>query len=176
MMVLISGGSGSGKSSFAEQRIMELSGENRVYLATMQVWGEEDRQRVQKHRLMRQNKGFVTIEQTTCLGQVQLPGNSVVLLEDLSNLCANECFGGSGFNGAFDRILRDILILKESASSLVIVTNELFSDGITYPEETERYLRLLSSLNQALAERADEVYEVVCGIPICWKGAKHGAI
>ena len=53
----------------------------------------------------------------------------------------------------------------------MVVTNELFSDGIPYDEETADYLAALARLNGAIAARADQVYEVVCGIPVCWKGA-----
>lgn len=37
--------------------------------------------------------------------------------------------------------------------------------------ETLAYLDVLARLNRAVARRADRVYEVVCGIPIAWKGA-----
>lgn len=176
MMILISGGSGSGKSAFAEKKVTESTAANRVYLATMEVWGEEDRQRVRRHREMRREKGFSTIEQTKNVGDLTVSTDSVLLLEDLSNLTANECFGGAGFEGAFERILNGVLRLNEQTSDLVIVTNELFSDGIRYPEETTRYLELLARLNCSLAERADEVYEVVAGIPICWKGEKRESL
>lgn len=172
MITLISGGSGSGKSVFAEQCVLDSGIERRVYLATMQVWGEEDRQRVSRHREMRKHKGFETLERTMDLNGLTVPTNCVVLLEDLSNLTANECFGGTGFDGAFDRILNGLEHLAAQAGELIIVTNELFSDGIVYPEETMRYLALLARLNRALAQRAERVYEVAAGIPICWKGEK----
>ena len=53
----------------------------------------------------------------------------------------------------------------------MVVTNELFSDGVTYDKETADYLSALARLNVAVAAEADRVYEVVCGIPVCWKGA-----
>ena len=59
----------------------------------------------------------------------------------------------------------------EQAALLVVVTNELFSDGMDYDPETLAYLDVLARLNRAVARRADRVYEVVCGIPIAWKGA-----
>lgn len=172
MMTLISGGSGSGKSAFAEACVLQACAKNRIYLATMEVWGEEDRQRVRRHRKMRENKGFLTMERTRELDGVAIPQDSVVLLEDLSNLTANECFGGAGFDGAFQRVMAGIGHINENAADVVIVTNELFSDGITYPPETERYLELLGKLNRELAVQADRVYEVVAGIPICWKDVK----
>ena len=58
------------------------------------------------------------------------------------------------------------------AGLLVVVTNELFSDGMDYDPDTLAYLDVLARLNRAVAARADGVYEVVCGIPVAWKGEK----
>jgi len=82
MMILVIGGSGSGKSSYAEKivvcrsRGMIPSGENfsdinmkRYYLATMQIFDEEGYQKAERHRKLRSKKEFLTIEQPT---QIQL--------------------------------------------------------------------------------------------------------
>ena len=53
----------------------------------------------------------------------------------------------------------------------MVVTNELCSDGVTYDKETADYLSALARLNVAVAAEADQVYEVICSIPVCWKGA-----
>lgn len=46
MLILVTGGSGSGKSAFAEQKAVSLAaGGELVYLATMQVYGEEGKRR-----------------------------------------------------------------------------------------------------------------------------------
>ena len=45
---MINGGSGSGKSAYAEECIVRMSqGLSRYYLATMQVYGEEGRKKVE---------------------------------------------------------------------------------------------------------------------------------
>ena len=92
MITLVIGGSASGKSEFAEQYVMERDG-FRIYLATMHCYDEESRQRIRKHREARRTKGFFTIEKECDLQNLILPQNSNVLLEDLSNLLANEYFG-----------------------------------------------------------------------------------
>ena len=64
MMVLIIGGSGSGKSAYAEEYIGRIAGKgNKYYLATMQVFDEEGKKKVSRHQRLRKNKGFLTIEQ-----------------------------------------------------------------------------------------------------------------
>ncbi|MBM6869446.1 bifunctional adenosylcobinamide kinase/adenosylcobinamide-phosphate guanylyltransferase [Pseudoflavonifractor phocaeensis] len=168
-MTLVSGGAASGKSELAEGIAVGLGG-RLVYLATMEVWDQEDRRRVERHRKLRAGKGFETVERPRDLAGAEVPAGSTVLLECLSNLTANECFGPDGFDGAEGRILEGVDRVRARTSHLVIVTNELFSDGLAYPEETGRYLSVLAGLNRALAGRADRVVEVVCGLPVVWKG------
>ncbi|MCD7837928.1 MAG: bifunctional adenosylcobinamide kinase/adenosylcobinamide-phosphate guanylyltransferase, partial [Clostridiales bacterium] len=120
MMTLVSGGAGSGKSAYAEALILQSAVAPRIYLATMQAWGEEGRQRVKRHRRLRAGKGFFTVEQPLDLSEVEIPQGSAVLLEDLSNLTANECFGGAGFAGTEERILTDVDSIRAQAGELVI--------------------------------------------------------
>ena len=96
MMHLVTGGSGSGKSAYAEQQVLEAGDAPRYYIATMMPYGEEGRRRVEKHRRMRREKHFETIECYMDLKQVQVPPGSTVLLECLSNLTANELYDPAG--------------------------------------------------------------------------------
>ena len=164
MLILVSGGSASGKSEFAEGLVTASGLETRAYLATMQVWDAESERRVERHRRMR-------VECPVNLAGAVLPAGCAALLEDLSNLTANEFFGPQGREEAFGRVLSGVERAAEQATLLVVVTNELFSDGMDYDPETLAYLDVLARLNRAVARRADRVYEVVCGIPIAWKGA-----
>ena len=43
MIVLVIGGSGSGKSAYAEKLVKQFSENKRVYIATMRVWDHESR-------------------------------------------------------------------------------------------------------------------------------------
>ncbi len=171
MLYFVSGGAASGKSEYAESLVLASPARPRVYVATMEVRDTESRARVRRHRALRRDKGFVTVEAPRDLEQAVLPSGGAALLECMSNLCANECFGPKGFDGAFDRVWRGIRHLTETCADVVVVSNELFSDGIAYAPETERYLSLLADMNRALAQKADRVIEVCCGIPIIWKGA-----
>lgn len=169
MLVLVSGGAASGKSEYAEGLAVQ-GPEERVYLATMRVRDGESVKRVARHRLLRGDKGFVTVECPENLAGADVRLGCAVLLEDLSNLCANEWFGAAGPQRAFARIMDGVDALYKKASRVVVVTNELFSDGVEYDAETAAYLDCLARLNRALAARADAVWEVVCGIPVRHKG------
>lgn len=169
MLTLVTGGSASGKSEYAEGLITRGENPLRVYIATMRVFDEEGERRVRRHRAMRAEKGFSTLECPDDLSSADIPRGSAVLLECMSNLAANECFGPLGFEGARERILAGVDKLCAAADEVVIVTNEVFSDGVEYAAETARYIAVLGDINREISARASRVVEVVCGIPIFWK-------
>lgn len=167
MMILVTGGSGSGKSAYAEDRVLDFGGASRIYIATMFPFDAESLKRVERHRKMRYGKGFETIECYTGLKNVSIPSGSTVLLECMSNLVANEMFQEDGAHEkTVETILDGIRATIEKAENLVIVTNEIFSETTGYEGDTERYQEYLGKVNQMLAEAADEVVEVVYGIPV----------
>lgn len=175
MLHIITGGSGSGKSAYAEDKIFALSGQaskaKRIYIATMYPFEEESHQRIKKHREMRKNKDFETMECFTGLKQLEVSKNSYVLLECMSNLIANEMFLDFGAKEeTVKEVLEGIDLLLKSVKELVIVTNEIFSGSGFYSESTKDYLRCLGSINQQLVKKADNVVEVVYGIPVLLKG------
>ena len=63
--------------------------------------------------------------------------------------------------------------MKEQVKHLVVVTNEIFSDGESYSKETRAYQENLGKINQAMADMADEVVEVVAGIPVFHKRSEE---
>ena len=56
------------------------------------------------------------------------------------------------------------------SDNLTIMTNDVFSGGADYGEETRNYMRALAAFNRNLAARADLAVEVVCGLPNVLKG------
>ena len=173
MLILITGGSGSGKSAFAEERVLSLGEARRFYIATMYPYDPESKKRVERHRRQRAGKGFETVERYTDLLHLELPEDSVVLLECMSNLVANEMFLEGGAKGAaVPLVLVGVRQLARRVRHLVIVTNEIFSEAASYEGETALYQAYLGAINQGIAAMADEVVEVVYGIPQYIKGAK----
>ena len=55
-------------------------------------------------------------------------------------------------------------------SSVTIVTGDIFSDGAEYDVGTREYMEMLADLHMRIAAKADNVVEVVCGIPCAVKG------
>lgn len=93
------------------------------------------------------------------------------LLEDLGNLTANELYDPAGAGeAAASAILDGLDQLAAQCEHLVVVSNEVFSGGANYAGDTDRYLKALAQVNNALAARADAVVRVVCSIPVYHKG------
>ena len=197
MITLVTGGSGSGKSEYAEGLILDSPCSRRFYVATMIAYGKEGRDKVDRHRMLRRGKGFITIEKPRNVGEVMVgeyetdlsPSSRTgraLLLECVSNLAANEMFKeGTGKTEAGEqqggpiqclshKIAEDIISLAGQVQDMVIVTNEVDRDGICYEPETMEYIRLMGCLNQKLASAADRVVEVVYGIPVLLKPSALG--
>ncbi|MCD7825005.1 MAG: bifunctional adenosylcobinamide kinase/adenosylcobinamide-phosphate guanylyltransferase [Clostridiaceae bacterium] len=192
MLYIVTGGSGSGKSEFAEnlavQRYQAKQEKGKLYyVATMYPYDQECLDRIEKHRYMRKDRGFTTKECYLGLNRLKAGRDDVLLLECMSNLLANEMYQQGGglcipeANGKEmawyeerlkESIVQPVLRLAEEVSDLLVVTNEVFSDSILYEPETMRYISLLGKINTLLSNEADQVVEVVCSIPVYVKRQK----
>ena len=185
MMVLVIGGSGSGKSEFAEREACVLGGEyggRKYYVATMRVFDEEGQRKVERHRRMRMGKGFDTIEQFTDIflaAERMGERPRTVLLECMFNLVANEMFDGTGAGDGWrtagavaGKVVRDMEMLLGRTDHLVVVSGNVFEDGIVYEEPVAEYIRAMGQVNQVLVSMADKVVEVAAGIPVVVKGER----
>lgn len=169
MVILVTGGSKSGKSKIAEELLSGIG--RKIYLATMEPFGEEAKAAISRHRKLREGKGFETVERSRDIRGSDIPnGTEGILVECLSTLCANEIFSGNE-KAPVEKIVSCIKLLKEKTNRLVIVTSSVDRDGIEYTAEVENYIRVLCEVNSRVAEFSDVVIEAVCGIPVMLKGA-----
>ena len=225
MLHIVYGGSASGKSSYAEGLSVSMrEGGRLLYIATMYPYkwntteiDPEMMQRIERHRAMRADKGFDTVECYRHVEHIVAKRQDVLLLECMSNLLANEMYlependdgglaetmsevekagvdgnvgsdvekTGIGGNASSDmaetmspvskKIVQALVDLSTRVQDLVIVTNDVFSDGgnLTYDESTREYVKNLAEINCALAREAATVTEIVCGIPVKIKGDKQ---
>lgn len=167
MVNLVIGAAASGKSEYAEDIVMSLPGE-KIYIATMEPFGAEAEERIARHRALRAGKGFSTVERPRNLINLTPEADWNVLIEDLPNLAANELFSPEG--GGADAVLSGVEMICKTASNVTIVTGDIFSDGGTYDTGTQEYMEMLADLHMRIAAKADNVVEVVCGIPCAVKG------
>ena len=168
VLVLISGENNSGKSVYAEQLITQTKG-RRYYIATMLPCTEDNNRRIEKHRIRRQGLGFETLECPYQVGDASVSADSVVLLEDITNLLANAVFEK---DKNVDDVFNDICALAERCRLLVAVTvSGLKTDG--YDEETSAYIDKLNEINQQLFDEAAVALTMDNKIPMYQKGDIH---
>ena len=191
MMTLIVGVPDSGKSVLAEEIVLEQSEKDkRIYIATMIPFGEEGRQRVRRHKKLREGKGFFTIEAPVevlkSARAVQGIGDATCLLECVSNLVGNVMHDGAAGRKmpedagkdsvsvlddlGVERVVSDIKDLCGLCKNLVVVTNSFPRDDTSYDDDTIRYVKLMDQVNKELMGISDRLYEFREG---AWISREH---
>ncbi len=187
-LVLVTGGVRSGKSTFAE-KLADQSGKKVIYLATARVEDEEMCERVARHK-GRRPLSVCTAEEPFephLVMERESDGDTLILMDCLTLLLSNRILhdldqhgavrqgedlsaNESLFEEAGERTLAYVKILAEAARScpatVVVVSNEV-GMGVVPDYPLGRVFRDLSGrANQVMASAADEVWMVVCGIPL----------
>lgn len=177
MLIFISGGVRSGKSTLGEQLAKELATGRRVYLATSKPYDEEMELRIEKHQKSREKKDFITIEKSENISEIVFQKEDTVLMDCLGTLTSNEMFYDYtlDFNDEFakkitDKILSDIVKTNQAVQNLIIISNEIFSDGNTYDKATEKYIEVLGKIHIWLAKASQQAIECAYGFHIFHKG------
>jgi adenosylcobinamide kinase/adenosylcobinamide-phosphate guanylyltransferase len=176
-ITLVTGGSRSGKSTFAEKLLEDK--DNVLYIATAIVTDKEMEKRVEKHKKQRNSK-WETYE--------GYKGLDKILKEDKNKYVMLECIGTMVTNLMFDKnydfesmsqedieklsfsikneIENMIAAAKESNKNLVIVTNEVGWGLVSEHRLGRIFSDILGRINQFIARLSDEAYLVSCGIPL----------
>ena len=176
-LILILGGARSGKSTFAQQLAQELGGERVLFVATAEAGDDEMRARIEKHRQERP-PGWQTLEAPRHAGQSIMahPGQAQVILFDcltllVSNLliASSDPFAPEVEQQVSDQVDSLIVCVEELDTTMIIVSNEV-GLGLVPPYPLGRaYRDLIGKANQVLAQRDEQVYLMVAGIPMAIK-------
>lgn len=189
MISVVFGSKNSGKIAFAESLCDKYEG-NKYFLATMRVKTDDDKNKVEKHRKERENRGFVTIEQDVAIVKAidkikwmdsllgAAEGDRSAVIAGIPNLCANEMFLDSGeivpHKDVEQTILMGLAFLKEYFTNIVIVTENdpelsyygdidvemCVADGTIDGNGIAEYKEAMKELNAALNNLADESHTV----------------
>ena len=182
-LIYVTGGAKSGKSKFAEDLLLSMNNGNQknIYLATSIVYDEEMQTKVDLHKARRQNK-WITVESykniSESLKDFSVEKNNM-LVDCLTNMVSNIIFENTEINWdnpkknqleqcdkAVEKEVLELLKTAKNFENVVVVSNEL-GMGIVPAYPLGRYFReIAGKMNQMVAEKADEVYFVVSGIPM----------
>ena len=178
MNILISGGCKNGKSGFAQEIAVRLSGGGKLfYVATMIPYDEEDRARIRRHIEDRKGMGFETLETGRDISSCLRHGgkNSTFLVDSVTALLLNEMFPESysaeADPEAANRCVSGLTALAEGAGNAVFVSDYIYSDAARYDAFTENYRASLALIDRSLASVCDTVIELCAGNMIFHKGA-----
>lgn len=161
---LITGGERSGKSVYAEQLAKQLSPQP-VYIATARIWDEEFHERVRKHQ-DRRGSEWINYEEEKYPSQLPI-SREVVLLDCLTLWATNFFFdNNSEVEPSLSLLKNEFDRLADMELHLLIVTNEIGLGGVSIAPIQRRFTELQGWLNQYIAQRANEVTLMVCGIPV----------
>ena len=163
-IILITGGQRSGKSRYAERLALSLSTEP-IYVATSRIWDEEHRQRIEYHKTTR-TEAWITIEDEKYLGNHDFSGK-VVLIDCITLWATNFFFDlQSDVELSLSSLKTEFDKLAKQNAHFLFVTNEIGLGEMSANEIQRRFTDLQGWFNQYLAERADEVVMMICGIPL----------
>jgi len=160
------------------------SGKKVLFVATAEAGDEEMRQRIEEHQRKRPST-WSTLEVTIHVGNEILKkhGGAQVVIVDCITLLINNIFNqyadqtGEQIDSSLveKEVIREIGELVECINcleaSFIIVTNEVGMGLVPANKMGRLYRDLLGKANQLLAERVDEVYLMVAGLPVLIKPA-----
>ena len=169
-IILITGGQRSGKSRYAEELALSLS-DHPVYVATAHIWDEEFRQRVLRHQ-ERRGPQWTNIEEERKLSRHNLTGQ-VAVIDCITLWCTNFFFDRNKPDNEQPTVDEALKLLKEEFNrftnqdaTFIFVTNEIGAGGVSTDVIQRRFTDLQGWMNQYVAQKADEVILMVCGIPV----------
>ncbi len=171
-ITLIVGGARSGKStcalSFAENEYT-----NRVFIATATVIDDEMRKRIEEHKKER-GDGYRTVEEEIHLidAMRKVTGEVDVVVVDCLTVWLGNVFFHCGDDEVAVKEWVDKLAdyLSEVPCDMILVTNEVGCGIVPNNDLARTYRDMCGYMNRCVAQKADAVYNCVCGIPVKIKG------
>jgi len=168
-ITFILGGARSGKSSFAVKLAAENSGKT-AFIATCEPLDQEMRKRIELHKQKRPRE-WQTFEAPYDIAAVlkNISGKfKIIIIDCLTLLVSNLMLKGDKNDAEIEKeIHRIILLLKQSGSDSIIVSNEVGLGIIPQNELGRSFRDTAGRINQLVAKEADDAFFLISGIP--WK-------
>lgn len=178
-VILVSGGSRSGKSVLAEEKAMEYGQGSVIYLATAIPTDDDMKERIRLHQ-ERRDKRWETYEGYRGLDQVlKETKKTTALLDCITVFITNFLFeeerdfdtiSKEKIQELQDAIIEEITKVVKAArdydKNLILVTNEVGMSLVPSYRLGRIFSDINGKVNEILAALSDEVYFSVCGIPL----------
>lgn len=166
-IIYITGGARSGKSRYAQQMALQLSGQP-VYVATARRWDAEFEQRIQRHQHDRDER-WTNIEEEKHLSTTAINGRVAVIdcvTLWLTNFFTDLKYDAEACLAACKQEIDQLLLLD---GVFIIISNEI---GMGVHAETEmgrKFTDLQGWVNQYIGQKAAKAVLMVSGLPLTLK-------
>ncbi len=164
MIYYISGGQRSGKSSYGQQMALSLS-EKPVYLATARHWDGDFEKRIERHQADRDGR-WENIEEEKELSQHDFTGKTVLV--DCVTLWLTNYFvdTNNDVDTCLEQAKAEFDKLANQQANFIIISNEIGMGTHPHTEVGMKFTDLQGWMNQYIAQKADEAWLMVSGIPL----------
>jgi len=170
MLILVTGGSRSGKSRFAQALAQRRPGPH-AYVATAEALDEEMKARIESHRRSRP-AGWAVVEEPIRVPEAVravLGSARTVLLDCVTLWMSNLMLADKTFEESRAQARAEELVAasrEAPGAALIVVTNEVGSGVVPDSALGRRFRDCAGRANEVIARSADEVYLLVSGIPL----------
>lgn len=177
MLILVTGGSRSGKSAYALQRARAFP-EPRHFIATAQASDDEMTARIEAHKKSR-GQGWALTEEPLAVAAAlsaaltDAPGRAprragVVVIDCITLWVSNLILADEAIDEkkVADRAEELAAIAREASSAVIVVTNEVGSGVVPDNALARRFRDCAGRANQVLAASAQEAWLMVSGLPL----------
>jgi adenosylcobinamide kinase/adenosylcobinamide-phosphate guanylyltransferase len=163
-IIYITGGERSGKSTYAQNKALELS-HRPVYLATARIWDADFAARIERHKQERDNR-WSNVEEEKYLSRHQWNGQVVLL--DCVTLWLTNFFADCNYNyqQALEEAKTEWNKLVQQDFTLIVVSNEIGMGVHSESEGGRKFVELQGRMNQHIAQMASEAWMMVSGLPL----------
>lgn len=172
-LILVTGGARSGKSTFALESAKNAN-KRVAFVATSPYYDGDMTERIQKHKDERPPE-WVTFEEQKELPALLkkiAPDFDIVIIECLTLFVSNFLLDNIEEKIVQEKTSQMLEVIKNSEFDTIIVSNEV-GLGLHPNNKLGRDFRdVVGRVSQMVANQADDVFFVICGIPVNIKELK----
>ncbi|AUP80838.1 bifunctional adenosylcobinamide kinase/adenosylcobinamide-phosphate guanylyltransferase [Flavivirga eckloniae] len=164
MILYITGGERSGKSSYAQNLALSLSNSPK-YIATSRIWGDDHKKRIERHIADRDER-WTSVEEEKAISKV-INTKEVVVIDCVTLWLTNFYMDTkNNVEESLELAKAEFNKLLGLDATIIIISNEIGMGVHAQTEIGRKFTELQGWMNQHIAKNADKATFMVSGIPV----------